>query len=147
MLLKILLEDKEAIEEIIKHLTLEDFQDLRIREAMRVVYLWHAQGEDPSAAKLITYLRGEDAAQLISRISSCAEEFLERQRCLSDCISRIKADNLKDSLHRLQREIRLAQGWGHKEKLTELVSRYNHLIKTRSAEKCQKTNKAETKTE
>ena len=135
MLLKILLDDREAIEEIKRHLSLEDFLDLRIREAMRVVFRLHAQGESSSVAKLITYLESEVGAQLISRISSCDWEFIDRRRCLNDCIRRIKMDNLKGKLNKLQREIKLAQSWGHKEKIRELVSKYNGLIKKQGAEK------------
>ncbi len=135
MLLKILLDDREAVEEIKRHLALEDFLDLRIREAMRIVFRLHAQGESSSVAKLITYLESEVGAQLISRISSSAWEFIDRRRCLNDCIRRIKMDNLKGRLNKLQREIKLAQSWGHKEKIRELVSKYNGLIKKQGAEK------------
>ncbi len=132
MLLKILLEDETAVEEIRKSLALEDFQDLRIREAMRVVYQLHAQGNPPPAAKLISCLRGEDAAQLISRISSSACKFIDPRRSLSDCIRRINNDNLKNRLNKLQREIKLAQSWGHKDKIMELLGKYNQLVRNRS---------------
>ena len=132
MLLKILLEDETAVEEIRKRLALEDFQDLHVREAMRVVYQLHAQGKTPPAAKLISCLRGEDAAQLISRISSSACKFIDRRRSLSDCIRRINNDNLKNRLNKLQREIKLAQSWGHKDKIMELLGKYNQLVRNRS---------------
>jgi replicative DNA helicase len=132
MLLKILLEDETAVEEIRKRLALEDFQDLHIREAMRVVYQLHAQGKTPPAAKLISCLRGEDAAQLISRISSSTCKFIDPRRSLSDCIRRINNDNLKNRLNKLQREIKLAQSWGHKDKIMELLGKYNQLVRNRS---------------
>ncbi|MBL7085222.1 MAG: DNA primase [Candidatus Omnitrophica bacterium] len=135
MLLKILLEDQDAIDEIKRHLTLEDFRDLRIREAMRVVYRLQTEPKAICPDKLISYLGSEEAAQLISRISSCAREFIDREKSLKDCIRRIKADNFKDRLNKLQREIKLAQGWGHKDKVTQLVSEYSRLIKTKGVEK------------
>ncbi len=135
MLLKILLNNQKAIEEIKRHLALEDFLDLRIREAMRIVFRLHAQGESPNVAKLITYLDDEVGAQLISRISTSTWEFTDRRRCLNDCIRRIKTDNLKGKLNKLRREIKLAQSWGHKEKIRELVGEYNGLIKKQCAEK------------
>ena len=132
MLLRILLEDETAVEEIERHLAPEDFQDLRIREAMRVAYRLHARGMSLSAAKLITYLEGEDAAHLISRLSSGACKFIDRSKSLNDCVGRIKEDNLKNRLNKLQREIKLAQSWGHTENLTKLVGKYNQLVKSRS---------------
>ena len=132
MLLKILLEDETAVEEIRKSLALEDFQDLRIREAMRVVYQLYAQGKNSPAAKLISCLRGEGDAQLISRISSSACKFIDRRKSLSDCIRRINNDNLKNRLNKLQREIKLAQSWGHKDKIMELLDKYNQLVRNRS---------------
>lgn len=134
MVLKILLEDETAAEEIKKRLALEDFQDLRIREAMRIIYQLQTQGKIPSVAKLISCLRGEDAAQLISRISSSDSKFIDRRKSLHDCIRRINNDNLRNRLNKLQREIKLAQSWGHKDKITDLVSKYNQLVKNRSAE-------------
>jgi len=135
MLLKILLDDQESIGEVKRQLAPEDFQDLRIREAARLIFSLHAEGEVPSAAKLITYLRGEETAQLISRIFSLPKEFVDRGKSLKDCIERIKNDNLKVKLNKLQREIKLAQSWGHKDKMTELVKKYNGLIKRQAIAK------------
>ena len=135
LLLKILLEDETAIEETKSHLTPEDFQDLRIREAMRVIYRLYAQSQGISVAKLITYLEDEDTARVISRISSDTCKFIDRRRSMEDCIKRIKNDNLKNRLNKLRREIKLAQGWGHKDKLTGLVSKYNQLVKSRGVQK------------
>jgi DNA primase len=130
MLLKITLDAaEEALVEIKKHLSLEDFQDIRIREAMRVVLRMHEQGEPIQEGRLINCLASEEAATFIARVCSCEKEYDDVHRCLIDCISRIKADNLKDILHRLQREIKLAQGWGHKDKVLELMGKYNSLIK------------------
>ena len=83
---------------------------------------------------MITYLEGEDVAHLISRLSSGACKFIDRSKSLNDCVGRIKKDNLKNRLNKLQREIKLAQSWGHREKLTKLVSKYNQLVKSRSKE-------------
>ncbi|MCQ9208097.1 MAG: DNA primase [Omnitrophica bacterium] len=138
MLLKIMLKNEDAVGEIKNHLALEDFHDLRIREAMRVVYRVHTQGQGIKPDQLISYLGSTDAAELISRISSCTEELINRQKTLTDCIARIKMDNLKDRLNRLQREIKLAQGWGHKDKIIELVGKYNHLIKNRGRKHAEK---------
>ncbi len=136
MLLKILLDDRHSIGEVKRQLAPEDFQDLRIREAARLIFNLHAEGEVPSAAKLITYLRGEEeTAQLISRIFSLPEEFVDRGKSLKDCIGRIKNDNLKIRLNKLQREIKLAQSWGHKDKMAELVKKYNGLIKRQAIAK------------
>lgn len=135
MVLRLLLVYRDLVEEVKKHLAAEDFQDLRIREAMRIIYRWQTKGERPDAAKLISYLKNEDSAQLISRISSCKDEFIDQDKCLNDCLNRIKKDNLKVRLNKLQREIKLAQSWGHKDKISDLVSKYNCLIKSRSEKK------------
>jgi DNA primase len=129
MLLKILLEDGASIEEIKKHLALEDFQDLHIRDTMRVIYQLHSQGKDLCIAKLVTSLNNEDVVQTVCRISSDNCKFIDRQRSLNDCINRIKKDVLQNKLNRLQREIKLAQSWGHKDKITELVNKYSQLVK------------------
>lgn len=132
MLLRILLEDESAIGTVKRQLSLEDFQDLRLREAVRIVFQMHSRGEILNAAKLISYLGSEDAAGLISRISAGQNKFVDSSRCLADCIKRINKDNLNGRLNKIQREIKLAQSWGHKDKITQLVSKYNELIKLRS---------------
>ncbi|MFC1632282.1 DNA primase [Candidatus Omnitrophota bacterium] len=130
MLLKILLEDNQAIAEVKQKLTLEDFQDLRIREALRIVFQLHTKEQELSAAKLISCLNNQDTAGMISRISTHPAQFIDRNKCLFDCIERINKDNVKMKLNKLQREIKLAQNWGHKDKITVLVNQYNELIKT-----------------
>jgi len=137
MLLKILLRDESMAEEIKRQLSLDEFQDLPIREIMRAIYQLQAQGESLKPDKLISYLGNEQAALLISRASSGPYEFIERHKSINDCIKRIKADNLKDKLNKLQREIKLAQSWGHKEKITELVGKYSHLMKSQGRKDAQ----------
>jgi len=135
MLLKIILDEQEMLGEVKKHLSLENFQDLRIREAIRIIFSLHTQAKTISPAQLISYLKGDETAQLISRILCSSKEFVDRNKSLSDCIERIKMDNLKIQLNKLQREIKLAQSWGHKDRITELVSKYNGLIKKQGAKK------------
>jgi DNA primase len=129
MLLKIILKEENAAGEVRKHLDLEDFQDLRIREMMRLIYTVHSKGEEISPAKLIGYLESEEEVSLISRIFTNLEELIDCRKSLNDCIKRIKTDSLRNRLNKLQREIKLAQNWGHRDKITELVGKYNHLIK------------------
>ncbi|MBN3038994.1 MAG: DNA primase [Candidatus Omnitrophica bacterium] len=131
MLLRLSLEAEEMVVEIKRHLSLEDFQDLRIREAMRTVFRLHDKGELLNEAKLISCLASEDTACLISRICSLEKEFVNQHKSLIDCIGRIKADNLKERLNKLQRQIKVAQSWGHKDKIEVLVGEYNSLIKRR----------------
>jgi len=135
MLLKILLEGGISVEKVEKRLPLEELQDLRIREAIRVVYRLYVQGERISPAKLITYLEGEDTARMISRICGSTCEITDRKKSLDDCIMRIKKDSLKNRLNKLQREIKLAQSWGHQEKLADLLSKYNCLVRNRDRER------------
>ena len=145
MILKILLDEESIIAEVKKHLAPEDFQDLRIREAIRIIFQLHSRGQKICAAKLITHLKDEETARIISRISSSSYEFIDLNKSLTDCIGRIKRDNLKERLNRLQREIKLAQNWGYKEKVIELIDKYNQLIKIRGVEKCREKNRIEEK--
>lgn len=135
MVLKIALDEQDTVKEIKKHLCLEDFQDLRIREAMRLVFNLTDSGQDLAPDKLISHFEMDESAQLISRICSSTKEFIDRDKSLSDCIERIKMDNLKIRLNKLQREIKLAQSWGHKDKIIGLLSQYNGLIKNQGAKR------------
>lgn len=130
MILKISLADKRSIEEIKNSLNLDDFQDTRIRETMRLIYRMHAQDEDFNVGKIVSYLKDESSVHIISRISANFEQLVDVKKSLTDCVSRIKKDNLQDRLNRLQREIKLAQSWGHKDKITELVGKYHQLMKS-----------------
>ncbi|MBN2097117.1 MAG: DNA primase, partial [Candidatus Omnitrophica bacterium] len=145
MVLKILLDDKQAVDEVKASLDLEDFQDLRIREALRVIYRLSVQGEELIAAKLISCLENREAAQLIAQLCSAEQHLLDQQKCLADCIKRIKSDSLKNRLNKLQREIKLAQSWGHKDKIIELVGQYNELIKNQMGQRCRTQNKVAAK--
>lgn len=132
MIVKILLEDESAFEEINKQLTVDEFQDMRIREIMRAVLRLFTQREKVCPSMLIGCIGDEETARLISRICSSTGAFVDRAKTLRDCIARVKKNGLKNKLRNLQQEIRRAQGWEHKEKVSELVNEYNALIKTRT---------------
>jgi len=129
MVLRIALESEDSIKEIKERLSIEDFQDVRIREIIRIIFRENDNQRAVNEAKIISSLENDDTAALIARICSQEATFDNMQRALIDCIERIKTDNHKDKLNRLQREIKLAQSWGHKDRIVELVGKYNTLMK------------------
>ncbi len=142
MVLKIALKDKHRVEQIKNSLALEDFQDLRIREIMRLIYRFYSPDNEIDVSKIISCLDDNSCVHIISRVSASLEQFVDVERSLSDCVSRIKKDNLQNRLNILQREIKLAQSWGHKDKIVDLVGRYSQLMKVRTKknEKKEKAN-------
>jgi uncharacterized membrane protein (DUF106 family) len=58
---------------------------------------------------------------------------VDKDKTLSDCIARIKKDNMKERLSRIQEAIRLAHESKDDNGVKRLVTEYNELVKANKA--------------
>ena len=70
-----------------------------------------------------------EAATLITEAVGISEIIGDKEKALSDCIARIKMDNLKERMAMIQDAISIAHKQKNDGKVKELVSEYNELIK------------------
>lgn len=131
LLLGLLLEDGQLMAQAKVRLKACEIKDGSIRKAVETIFQFWDKGKSIHPDRLISKLQDESVELVISEI--CAQESLKelanKEKCLMDCIKRIKQQNLQDKLKLLQSEIKSAQAKGNEKEVVELVSQYSSLMK------------------
>ena len=131
IILALLLDGGSFIERISQMLSTEEFKNSSIRDAVSAIFRLHKErNETITPAQLINHL-GNSAAisALISEAAGALETIRDKERAMSDCIARIRKDNIKDRLQRLQEEINTAYNQRDEEKANKLVAEFNDIVK------------------
>ncbi len=130
VILALSLEGSIFVEKIIEALKPEEFRDSSVRDVMSAVFTLHKENKKATPAQLITLMgNNSDAANLISEASAILETMPDRERALTDCVFRMKKDNLKERLNALQGAIKAAYAQKNEDRVRELVVEYNSLVK------------------
>ena len=130
LLIKFMLEEKDLIEKIMQELSPSDFQDIRTAKIVSVMQELVLQGKNIQPSLLMNYFSEDDASQLV-----CETMFMpdlndqEREKAVSDCITRIKVNRLKSRREHLHAQIKNAQGLGDEQRLNSLILEFHNLIK------------------
>lgn len=136
VILALLLDGGSAVDRIIAHLAIDEFRDSSIRDIASVIYGMRKEQIEVNPAWLISRMGNNTAAAvLVSEAVSVLEMLLDKEKALEDCIARIKKDNLKDRLSRIQEAIRQAHSQHDEEKVRRLVTEYNGLVKADAQDK------------
>lgn len=130
VVLALLLDHAGMIEKIMPRLALEEFRDTSVREVAGVIYAMHRENIEVSPAGLISHMDNRtDAAGLVSEAVAILEMLMDKEKALEECVARIKKDNMKDRLARIQEAIRQAHGRQDEAQVRQLVAEYNGLVK------------------
>ena len=129
LLLSIILEDPEVLRIVDENLEINKFKQASIKQIINKVKSIYNEGKGVVPSKLIAYFDDEEVKNIISEAVSIRDTLLDRQKVLTDCINRIKQDDFKEELDRLRTEIRFAQDSNDTNKINDLISKYNKLLK------------------
>ena len=133
MILALLLDREAYIETVRSRLSPEEFKDCSVRDLVASIFAMYGKGQI-TPARLINHLGNKDqSAVLISEAINVLEMLVDKNKTLEDCISRIKRDNIKDQLDRLQDAIKVAHDQKDDMALKHLVTEYNGLVRTHKA--------------
>ena len=134
MILALLLEGEGFIRRVKGSLLLEEFKDSSIRDIVRAIYDLSKEEKNITAVGLMNHFdNNEDAADLISESVHLSETLDNKEKVLMDCIAKIKRDNVKDRLERLQDDIKRAHASNDDGLVTKLVTEYSELLKINKA--------------
>jgi len=134
MLLALMLEDAIFVDKVKGGLSLEEFKNTSIREVVAAIFKLREENIRINPARLINHLGTmEGAAVLVSEAVNLSEVLGEKEKVLSDCISRIKRDNLKNRLEDLRVAIKTAQDKKDENRLKGLIEEYSVIVKEVSA--------------
>jgi DNA primase len=131
IVLALMLEGALFVSRVKEALGADEFKDSTVRDVVRALYTLSASEKNITAVRLMNHFdNNEDASDLISEAVHVSETLGDKEKVLSDCIARIKKDNLNDRLVRLQDAIKTAHSSGDGDLVTKLVTEYNGLLKT-----------------
>jgi DNA primase len=134
MVLALILEGESFLKKIRESLSLDEFKDSSVRDIIKAVLDMSTDDKSVSAVKLMNHFENNDAATtLISESVHLSETLDNKERVLCDCIARIKKDNVKDVLGRLQGAIKMAHDSKDDTLVTKLVAEYTELLKVNKA--------------
>jgi hypothetical protein len=132
VILALLISGADAVEKIKGRLSLDELKDSSIRDIADVVYGLHKANVEVSPASLISHMGNkQDVAVLVSEAVNILDILSDKDKAIEDCVARIKKDNVKDCLVRMQESIRLAHSQHDEEKVRQLVSEYSSLVKAK----------------
>ena len=97
---------------------------------VNAIFSFHKENKQISPSRLINYLsESPEAAALITEAVGLSEMVGDKEKALSDCIAKIKKDNIKERMAMIQDAIRIAHNQKNDARVNELVAQYNDLIK------------------
>ena len=130
LLIKLMLEEKELINQIRDTLEPADFQDERVSKIVSVMFELMEQKKNIEPSFLINYFKDEGIAQVICESTLMPEVTPEhKEEIIVDCIQRLKNTRLSGKRKRIQEEMKIAENSGDEEGLNRLKHEFNHLIK------------------
>jgi len=134
MVLSLLLEGQNFVRRIREALSPDEFKDSSIRDIVKAVYGLSKDEKEITAVRLMNHFdNNEDASDMISEAVNLSETLDNKERVLLDCIAKIKKDNVRDILQRLQDAIKAAHESKDDGLVTKLVTEYTELLKVNKA--------------
>ncbi|MDD5136516.1 MAG: toprim domain-containing protein, partial [Candidatus Omnitrophica bacterium] len=128
MMLALMMEGANVIEKAAAALSPDEFKDTSIRDIVTAVFEFHKQNKEVTPSRLINHLSDSPgAAHLITEAVGLSEMVGDKDKALSDCIARMKKDNLKERMAMIQDAIRLAHNQKNDNRVSELAAQFNEL--------------------
>ncbi len=131
VILALLFSGSDMIETVKSRIGLDEFKDSAIRDIVSAVYGLHKAGIEVNPAGLISRMENKQGvAALVSEAVNILDMLANKDKALEDCLTRIKKDNMKDQLSRIQESIRQAHSRHDENKVRQLVLEYNNIVKS-----------------
>lgn len=128
-LLKLMIEKEEWIPKVRQDLSIEDFQDTRIRTAITRIFDFFESGKRVDAMNLINSFEDAAVSRMLTGIVTEEEIAGDREKMYQDYISRIRHDQVKVRRQKFLQQIQEAESAGNFARASELSQQFNQFIK------------------
>jgi len=129
-ILRLLFEEKSAIEFVKKEVTPEDFQDENVKKIVAHIFHLFDHGQEISVQSVMKCFYEEQMVAFIAELMAATDVLMgDREKICRDCVLRIKQDRLKFLRQDLQHQIKEAEYLKDHTRLEELKEKFNQLIK------------------
>ena len=130
LLLGLMLDRNDFIGKVKGEIGDEYFHNELVKKIVCALYDFCDSKKEISASRLINHFNDQAVASFLAEVISCMDEVMDKDKCFQDCICRLKKDFMKSRLDALSKMIREAEASGDKQIMTELLVKYNSIIKT-----------------
>ncbi len=127
VIVALMMEDAETAHRIKNEFTIEDFKDPRIRKITECLFAIMEENKQPTPARIMHHISDEEQTQFVCALLSEAENIVDKEKTLQDCIKWIKVDNLRVKKEELAHQIKEAEKAGKDKEVMELVREFNNL--------------------
>lgn len=125
MVIKLLIEDKEARKKVLKELVPSNFINEKTRKIAQILYEMVQKNEPMTAESIFNYLDGDTSSEL-SGILMINPEFHDDDM-LDSLIKKVKVNFLKHAIRQVREQIKKAEIIGEREETINLLSTYQKL--------------------
>lgn len=128
-MLRLLLHQDEYVGLTKTEISINDFQDVKVRQIMSQLYDLFDKGESLSGTNLLSQFESGDLQNIISQLLADSPKEGDVARMHRDFVNRMKKDKVKSQTKVLLDRIREAEHSGDQKELEELKKAFNELIK------------------
>lgn len=128
-LLKLMLHDPSALEQVQQQIAVDDFQEPILRDLYALLLRVASGGEADIFANMLEHVNGDVPRQLLARMAteSAVDDAATRRKMLEDYIARVQQQKLQARLRQLQVSIREAERAGDTDAQHRLLQAYTAL--------------------
>ncbi len=128
-LIGLMVEDNTLVPIIKEKISHTEFGNSLTQNIVINIFRLHEEKKPINYTSLINRLGIDGVDDLLSDIASMQENVADKKRNLEDCVRWVKKDNMKRHLDTIRNQIKEAQETGEHDKVTDLVVKYNQLMK------------------
>lgn len=130
ILVRLMLEDVNMINVVKNELKPFDFKNPHVRGIIEMLFsLTIDESTQIDATKLINYFEDSIPANLVTFILNEQMEIIDKAKNISDCITRIKKENVKNRLKDIQHRLAIIDRQVYEEEHQKLLEEFNELVK------------------
>jgi len=132
MLVRLALDEKRFLLRLKEHLAPSDFQDKRLSRLVGIMFELADRNEDVCAFRVINHCPDSSLAEVVSELAAADLDiqFQDKEKILTDCISRLRNERIKSRCVAIQEEIRIAENSRDEERVVQLMEELRMLTKS-----------------
>ncbi|MDD5427990.1 MAG: DNA primase [Candidatus Omnitrophica bacterium] len=130
LMLALMMDGAKVVGKVTQSISSDEFKDSSIRDVVDAIFDLYKANKEITPPRLINHLsESPEAAALITEAVGVLEMVNDKDKALTDCIARIKKDNLEERKALIQDAIKAAHNQKNDSRVMELVTEYNELMK------------------
>lgn len=133
MLVKLMLEEMHLVDRLRTIIDPSDFMEEKLKKIVKFIFDFFGQGKSCKPNMLMNHLGDDEAIAIVAELAALEiHDCPDKEQLIEDCVKRLKRDKILYQCQKLAGEIKEAQTTGQNDRLNNLLTEYNILLKQRS---------------